>query len=459
MMWTVEYPENGFGLARTAMPLMIAAALTLTTGCDSVTSRVSGPDSGQAVVAGQITSTPGPAGAPLATTAEDDGGATTVVIGDVSLSGSFQPLAEASVDAGGNFRIERVPAGRTNLIVSARSASGLELGSVVLLEETRSDAEHHTQPIDARSTLHARVWSEIKSSGSSSAPWIGPAELALFLHTDADVAAGSAASSASIRAIADAALAAEAALSASLGAQGIDATAEARNALITEAAIARDQSRAEGENVETTHRAFVQAALAAWGAGGIQAEAAATATATAATGLDRAMAQASADARLDLAREAVLLNLAARSRVAAQQQGNPLGLRVAVQSTLENAKTGIEAATTMAQLRGALADSRVGIEGSVVAAVSGNLPDLPIDLAAAIEGELRAALGETRLWTRLDGTASPSGMAEASAEFRSKALEHALQVIETLPASARAGVSAEAIAAILVAFGAGAQVS
>jgi hypothetical protein len=461
MMWTVKYPENGVDVARTAMPLLIAAALTLATGCDSVTSRVSGPDDGEAVVMGQIASTPGTANAALATaTADEDAAvATTVVIGDVSLSGSFQALRQADVDAGGNFRIERVPAGRTNLIVSARSASGVELGSVVLLEETRSDAEHRTQPIDAGSTLHARVWSEIKSSGSSSAPWIGPAELALFIHADADVAAGAAASSAAIRAIADAALAAETALSASLGAQGVDATAEARNALVAEAAIARDQSRAAGGNIENTQRAFVQAALAAWASGGIDAEAAATATATAATGLDRAMAQASADARLDLAREAVLLNLAARSRVAAQQQGNPLGLRVAVESTLGSAKTGIGAATTMAQLRGALADSRVGVEGSVVAAVSGNLPDLPIELAAAIEGELRTALGETRLWARLDGTTTASGMADASAEFRGKALDHALQIIDALPANARAGISAEAIAAILIAFGAGAQIS
>ena len=430
--------------------LLLAGVLVLATGCDSITSRVSGSEA-TAIVVGQLGELPGTA----ASGAESADEAMTVVLGDVTLSGSFRPLAEATVDAEGRFRIRGVPAGRTNLIVSARTGSGAELGRAVLLEETRGGEEHELHPIDARSTLHARTWAHIQSSGSSSAPWMGPAELALFVDFDPELAAGLSVSQAVIAAIAEGALSAEAALTATLGAQGMEFGAEARNAAVATAAIERDRARAGGAPAASTRQNFVTAALAEWIEAGVDPEAAAIATAAAATAIERSLASANASAHFAVTRAALILNTEARAAVVAQHPATTLGLRASTLSMLGELRTGIGASTTIQQLRASVSDAHAGAEAQVVAAATTSLPDLPGDLLVALEAGLREGMAQSRLWTRFANATTPSALAGAAADARGQVHEHTEAILEMLPANARAGVSTEATAALLIALGAG----
>lgn len=421
--------------------------------CDS---DPTGTAEGHAVVVGSVESSQAAAASSGDGPTAASGEARTVAIGRITSAGAFQSMAEAEVDASGSFRIEGVPSGHANLVVVARGEADAEVGRAVLHAETRAGAEHRAHPINANSTLHARVWARMISSGAGSQA-MGPAELALFVHADASAAAGTHGSDSQVDALAAAAVQAQIAMSTILAsgeaAAGLDG--EARAQLLADLAAQRDRSRHEGASAEATQRAFASAALDLFQDEGVRAEALGLAYAAATTGLDRAMIQAAVQARLDIAREAVLLNLESRQRAAAEVEADGLGIRSAVLEVLAETEAQVAAAGSMTQLKAALESSRVQMESRVLARIETGLSGLPLELLSQIRTQAQAALAEARLWTALDGAASGEALAQAAVEFRAQAEAAAEAFVADLPSEAQAQISTEVMAALLVALGAG----
>lgn len=425
-------------------------------GCDSDPAGP-GDDDDQAVVTGSVAPASSQQASSAMGTAASANEASTVVIGEVDGSGSFHALASGEVDGSGHFRIEGVPTGRVDLVVSARSEGETEVGRVVLHEETRAGAEHRTHPIDANSTLHARVWTQLRASGGSD-DRMSSAELALFVHADGAAAAQTAASEAQVAAFAQGALEAQTAMSGILEARGYGSLdASARADLLQELVVQRDRDRAEGASPGTTQDTYAEAALSAMLDAGADAEALALAYAAAATGLDRAMAEADAEARLDVARQAILLNLAARSEAAAQASGDGLGLQAEVVAALGDAEASVRSAASVAELHQGLENARGNMQSRVVARFTSELNGVPLELLTHLESELELLLESARLWTSMEGVASAEAMVQAAAQFRGEVEAAVTAFMAELPEDVQADVSAEVLVDLLVALGAGAH--
>jgi hypothetical protein len=450
-----EIPPRHPMSARTLAVALVLALFPL--ACDSdPTSPSNGNGENDAVVVGAVA----PSSSAAEGTAWSHGGAHTVAIGELSAAGSVQTVAEGQVEADGTFRIEGVPVGRTNLVVVARSNADAEVGRVVLHEETAAGTEHRTHPIDANSSLHARVWAQMRASASSGDE-MHPAELALFIHADAGAAAEALQSSAAVAAIAQGAVEANKALTGILEAHGHGSLdAEARGALLAEVVAQRDRNRANGANHRDTQRAYASAALNALLDADVEAEALAVASAAAATGLDRAMAEANAAARLHIAREAVLLNLKARARVASDAGDDGLGFRAHVIDALAQAEAGAGAAASVSAMRQVLAATRAGLRSSIMSELTARLDELSIgvELLTQLQGELSGVIDKASLWASLETAGSTEAMVQAAADFQAEVEAEVAAFVAQLPDTAQNEVSVEALVEVLIAMGAAAHV-
>lgn len=442
------------GLATKALLLALPLA-----ACDSDPTHPGGDDpavvTGSMAEAQQTAPAATPGGEQIA--AQAAGQASMVVIGEVASGGSLHSLGEAEVAANGSFRIEGVPAGRANLVVVAYNEAEAEVGRVVLHERTSAGMEHRTHPIDARSTLHARVWTEVRASANGRAE-MEPAELSLYLHADGATAAQAAGSSAEIRAIAEAALEAQAVLSAVLEAEGhAGLDAATRAGLFADLAAERDRSRDAGAGADASQEAFVSAALSALADQQVSMKTFALASASATSAFDASLAESSSNARLALTKQAVLVNLETRKRATADVQGNTLGLRGTVSTTLSDTEAGVRAAGTIAELKGSLAQARAEGQTRVVTNGLNGLIGLPGELVGDLHAHFESALLEARLWSELEAAASGQAKAAAAADFRAQVEVAVQDFLEQIPADAKldAGVTAEIVTAFLIALGAG----
>lgn len=423
--------------------------------CDS---DPAGTEEGSAVVVGTVESTQG-AAAPAAAPGPSAsfGEAHTVAIGRFNSSGAFQSMAEGAVDAAGDFRIEGVPAGHANLVIVAQGEAGAEVGRAVLHEETRAGVEHPSHPVNATSTLHARVWGSTPAAGSQG---MSSAELALFIHADASRAEQTAESETQVQAIASGAVTAQSAITTILDAEGpVELDREARAELLIGLVVERDRSRANGVGAESSQRAFTSSALDLFTEQGLSAEALAIAYAAATTGLDRAMAQANAHARLDIAREAILLNLESRQRAAAAVEADGLGIRTAILAALSETESEVAAASSLIQLHAALESSRVNVESRVLGQVESQLSGLPVELLAEIRGDVQVALAQARLWVGLESATSAEAMGQAAASFRSGVEAAVGAFVADLPSEVQSQVSVDVLTTLFIALGAGPHTS
>jgi len=433
--------------------------------CDS--GSLSGPAGGSAVVIGTfqaggepVSATPARSPSPSGPAAQAEAAARTVVVGEVTNNGRFVSLAEANVNANGEFRIDSLPSGRSELLIRARNEAEAEIGSVVLHEITVAGAEHRAHPITSRSTVHARVWTEMRASGQGSTP-MESAELSLILHFSSEAAARSATSSSSIRAIADAALEAQAALTAVLASEGQARSAAARSELLLDLAVARDRERNLGIDAETAQETFVSAALDAFAADGVSAEALIFAHAAAASAFDAEMARASGDSdgRLEASRGALLLNLRSRARAALEAEGSVLGLRSAAITTVERLEARVRTAQSITELEISLAQERAAIEGRVITAVLASLVVSGGGPLLEVESELRSALDDATLWADLQGAYNTGARVQAVQAFRARVEAAAANLVATLPAEVAATVSTEVVARLMIAMGADAAIA
>ncbi len=422
-------------------------------GCDQGSSGLTGPEH-EAVVTGEVTSETPPAGSSSMAMAPGIGAQTaarTVAIGQLSSSGTFTAIAEAEVNAQGGFRIEGVPSGRSELVIIARSDTNAEVGRVVLHEETVASTEHRAHPINARSTLHGRVWAQMKADGQSS---MGAAELALFLDVRSDVALSAAGSQSTVNRWATAAARADAAITATLAAGGTPMSAAARNSLLLTLAAERDRSRAAGASLDATHRSYTEAAIGAFGGAGVKLQVLATAYAAAATSIRQEMDGAEEGARREALRTAVLLNIETRKRVAAAVQGSALGLKSAATSHVAALEARVRSAGTHAELVASIRNERGEADGRIAAELISVFALLPTEVRIHAEAQLQAALDNARLWVGLNGTTSASAMAQAATAFHAEVRSRAEAAVEAIPTSARGNLTVDAMVAVLVAIGA-----
>ncbi len=448
--------------ARGRIALASGVALVLV-ACDGGSSGLD--PAGDAVLTGSVQEAPGTWGgaAGASAPAPTPGPATTATAevrtaaaGYVRGNGSFEVLAEAQVEADGRFRIEGVPAGRSDLVVQARGEGGASLGEALVWEETRSGAESAVPPITARSTTEARVEARLRATGR-----LDPttrAELALLMALEAGAGA-SATSATRIEALADALAEARAAFGAHLSTGTGGTSAQARAEASADARAAFASALSSGVDLATAHRAYVRAIASAWATGDDQLELLVFASAAASQRLAAVVVgRLGEDAEaLASVRSAFLANIELRTALAESRTDASAGLRAAALAHLEAARGRIASATTLAELRSALAAERSGLEGRVSASVLGALGGTDLDLLGLVDARVRTAVAQAAFWTRLEGAADAQATVEAATSCRAD-LEAAVAAwIEALPASIE--VDSAVAFRLFLALGGGAPVT
>ncbi|HSR42572.1 MAG TPA: hypothetical protein VLL48_10380, partial [Longimicrobiales bacterium] len=147
---------------RYAALLMVGVLVVPSGACED---GGTGPDGGEAVIEGRIESTTTLARSGPAATSAQTAQASTVEVVSVASGGSATVLAEATADASGDFRVEGVPAGRTDLIVVARNESGAEVGRVIAHGETEAQAVTVVAPINAETSVEGGAFVDLRADG------------------------------------------------------------------------------------------------------------------------------------------------------------------------------------------------------------------------------------------------------------------------------------------------------
>jgi len=412
---------------------------------------------GDAVIVGSVGTTSAAPSAPGSSgpSMQSNEQASIVVLGEVSGSGNFVVIAESDIDSGGRYRFDEVPAGRSNLVVQARTSGQVVLGSAVLKEETVAGVTHRSHPINTRSTVHAKVWMEARSSGGATGS-MGAAELALFLDSSAEVSGG--ASENEIEALAQASIEAQQAITAAFAAHGVTLSAAARNTLIATAAAARDESRDTGTGANASQQAYISSAFSAFVNAGAKAEVLAMAYAAAATAMSRGTEDMSSEAHLEVTREALLLNVAIRKAGAAAVATDPLGLKVSTTTTLNAIDARIRAAVGIGALRTALSEERALIESRVVVSVLASLPLLAGAAQILVDTRTRTAVEASNLWVRLDGAVTPAAMGTAVGTANTATIAAVADLADAFPVFAGTVPPAPTTSLLLI-LGAGASIN
>lgn len=467
-MWS-ERGEEGRGsgageiVRRVAGVMTFGLALATLGACGDDTDTFTGPGNGNgdqtATVDGSIESTNQTASSPyasqtFATTAPSRSSsgaqeASTVAAAAVNGDGSLEVLAEAEVQGDGSFSIEEVPAGRSGLVVSARTSDGDEVGRVLVHGETEGGATVTTEPMNGETTVEGLVHARLTEAGVAEEVR-NTARLALMIRMDESTAADVAASAQSIQEVAAGVQAGAEAMAEAYAEMGADASTQ-NEALVT-AALQHAQDRQGGTEVEAAHEAFANAAVDAFAQGGGEAdvEGVALATAAAATGLDRAMAVASEEARLDLARNAVDLNLTAREELAAGLESS--NEQSAAASALADARVRVQASASVAEIAQVMMETEESVVTELTSLILARIPDsVPVEIRANLESRLESAFADADLSASLEasGAADPAAIAQAVLDYRQQVRAAVDALVADVPSGA--GIEAEATTSLLIA--------
>lgn len=401
---------------KTSACVLVLAALS---ACDD---DGTGPDDGTAIVRGSVEETTPPASGGAAGSAPEvpwpapATDAETVAIVQVEADGSFTELATAEVDVSASFSVEDVPAGRSDLAVVVY-VSDRAAGHVLIHERTQPGAVVTAAPINYETSVEARVYSDMRSSGQASAS--SASEVALFVHMDGPDAETVVTSDAEVEALADGMAVAGATMTELYAAFGTDFDAETRGDLIAEAAMDFAADRDGGTSLDVAHETFTDAALDALIDAGATLEATAIATGGAATTLDAVVAGRSS-VRGTVVAEAVRMNLRARERLAGSfSSSSEAALATAIEEELASARASVGAAATVAQL-GAALDAALSavIEAAVDTTVDLVAADAAPVVRAEVEASAVAALDTALLGARLESATTAEAAAAAAADYR-----------------------------------------
>lgn len=426
--------------------LLLSAAL-LAAGCGDDTDTPTKPIAEQAAVEGRV-ELDGPATAPAVLAQQAS--AQTVAVGQLSSDGSVSALAEAEIRANGRFRVDSVPAGLSDLQVVARGSDGAALGRVMLHRQTEAGTTYLVAPIDGESSVQASTWARLEASGNATAT--STEEVTLLVHADASTSADLLAGD-GVAVTGDGVAMAAGTLTRVLAAYELDVDGGARAELLTAPAVQFAQSRDAGTSLQAAHDTYLDAAVQAYLAAGVSAEALAAAAASAASTMDASL-EGRTMARGRLVVPAVLMNLDARTQLAATvDTGSAAELAAGVTSVLAEAEADVRGAATADEIRTAL-DARA--EAGTEALVSGVLGMLAADLSTVLQAEVevgaRAAAEAARLDLRLATATSADEAAVAVEGYRGDVRAAVDTMIET---SGRTDVDAEALTTLFIAAHAG----
>lgn len=343
--------------------------------------------------------------------------AQTVSVVQISSSGEYSELASADVQADGTYRVDSVPAGRTNTAVVAY-VDGRAAGEVLIHSEIESQATVRAAPITYETTMQTRAYARVVASGR--ADQTSSTELALFLHANGSELEALLASDAELDAVADGSAEASATMNEIFADAGVSLDASTRSDLMVDAAVNLAADLLGGLSLEAAHDRYADAAIDAWAGAGARLETIVMATAGAASTLDAAV-EGRTTVRGRIITEPVLFNLRARERAAVQHESSAeASLAAAIEASLVDARAGVEATSSTA------ADVKSELETRLSATIDA-ASDAAVELLAAgssttVRANVRAAaetaLTEATLNARLEGAASASAAASAMADYR-----------------------------------------
>lgn len=342
--------------------------------------------------------------------------AQTVSVVQIGASGEYSVLASADVEADGSYRVEGVPAGRANTAVVAY-VDGRAAGEVLIHGEIRGGMVIRPSPINYETTMETRAYAKVVAANRTN--HTSSSELALLLHASGSELESTLASEAEIEAIADGSAEAGATMNEVFADAGVSLDASARSDLLMSAALDFTSDLLAGLSLEVAHDEYAEAAIDAYVDAGAKLETLVMATAGAASTLDASL-EGRTSVRGRIIAEPVLFNLSARARAAAKHRTAAEGsLAVAVESTLDDARAGVELATTAAEVRGEL---EARLDATIDAAADAAVDLLAADASTTVRSDVRAAaeaaLAQATLRTRLEGSANASAAASAMADYR-----------------------------------------
>lgn len=342
--------------------------------------------------------------------------------------GTLEILATAATAADGSYRIEKVPAGIDRLVVVATSASGAEVGRVIVHPAVAVGGFAAAAPIDGETTVEARVFGELVASGMPKEA-VNTIELAQSIDfSDRATAEATVASTADLRALAEGFRARQEIYTQVLASRGISLDADARFAAALPAAVAYAEERRAGAD-EKTAEAKVSASVAdAYRAKGVDSRMQTEASSAAETGLLRAAQVANASAKLDIARAALRVNLLARERLASEALASlsvPAAQVDSARQAIARARAAVDTATTVAGVAGAATTLSTGVQAAFEGHLtqSGRIPQGAQDrLKTALQNLPTQAELETRL-----GSATSVGAVAGAYTAHFDALRTAVQ--------------------------------
>lgn len=448
-------------LARTHTLFLLAGALA---ACDqSPTASDPAQQTGEGTLVGRIESgsTSGSLSPSydLSYSLSGSGAGLTVAAARVKADGALEVLSSASAAADGSYRIEKIPAGESRLVVVASSSSGAEVGRVIVHQEVSAGGAATVAPVNGETTVEGLVFSELVRSGMP-AQAINTVELAQSIEVSAKTTADALVQSTSdLRALAEGYKTRQETYTQVLANRGTSLDAKARFQAALPAAVSYAQERHAGAE-ERASEAKASAEIAdAYKANGVSNQTQAEASSAAETGFVRAAAVANANARLDIARTAVTANLAARERAIAETH-TALGLGAAAvdaaKQALAQAQASVSAATSAEAIAEAAAQASASIQAGFEASLaqSGRIPNLSQTEAKAAFQNLPS---QADLEVRLGAATSANAVASAHVEFFN-GLRTAVQTAVSQLAANGGGVDGKATADLFVGLRAGVSV-
>lgn len=337
-------------------PLGLAAGLTLACDGGDVTGpgEEGGPVTGQSSIVGRIEGGSASSGV----VALHSG--ITVAAARVRSDGGLQGLATASAAVDGSYRIDGVPAGIDRLVVVATSETGEELGRVVVHQALSVGGVAIAAPMNGETTVEAHVFSELVRMGMPTQA-VNTVELAQAIEFSGEATADAVvASTPALRELAEGFTAYQDIYTQVLAQLGIPFDPGARFQAGLPSAVAYAQDRHNGADEDAASERAARSLADAYRSAGADYEEQVQASSAGETGLIRAAEVADPNARLDIARAALEVNLLVRERLimeALNSLGVPAVEIEAVRQGLAQAQSAIEGAQSFEGLEQALAQA------------------------------------------------------------------------------------------------------
>lgn len=434
--------------------LVGATALLSFIACDDSPTDpgLDGPN--DAVIEGRVDETTAGSSASGAPARAPGSTAETVSVVHIGASGEYTELASADVQVDGRYRVEGVPSGTASTAVVAW-VDGRSAGEVLVHGEIRSGETVRVAPITYETTMETRAYAHLVGTGG--ARHTSTSEVALFLHAEGPEVETALHSEAELGVISQGSAEAGATMGAVFADAGVALDASTRSTLLLDSAVDLAADLLAGLSLGAAQEDYADAAIDAYVGAGADFESVIMATAAAATTFDAAL-EGRTGLRGPLLVQPLRMNLRARERAAASHGASAEAeLAAAVEVSLAEAWTAIQATTTASEVKAALeARLQATLDATADATVELLAREASLTTRAEVRAAAEAALVEATLETRLRGQATASAAATAVTDYRSR-VRSAVQAMVDLVQDA--SVDVDVITELFIAAGGGASVA